>query len=60
MKKLQYEMPNFEVFAWTLMDVLTTSGEIWNGPDYEGGGEPGNNDDNTTPGDGWLDDDFWG
>lgn len=60
MKKQQYEMPSFEIFAWLPLDVLTASGEIWNGPDYENGGEPGNNDDNTTPGDSWLDEDFWG
>lgn len=52
-------MPELELISLCPIDVLTGSGAIWNGPDYEGGGNPDDNDDNTVPGDDWLGDDFW-
>lgn len=57
--KHYYEMPEMELISLLPVDVLTGSGAIWNGPDYEDGGNPDDNNDNTVPGDDWLGDDFW-
>lgn len=51
-----YQAPNFEFAELNPIDVVTASGDNWNGPDFPGSGS-GNDD--TTPGDGWTDDDFW-